>query len=88
MIFKSLGAVKKYRRGKVLDNIDLPDKEPGCLHCYFLRYSDGKGRFWCDATGEPLFRDQITKRIGELCPVEWEKKRNDILNSDINARRY
>lgn len=75
MIFKSLGSVKKYRRGKVLVNIDLPDQEPGCLHCYFLRYSDGKGRFWCDATGEPLFRDQITKRIGELCPVEWEEKK-------------
>lgn len=75
MIFKSLGSVKKYRRGTVLVNIDLPEQEPGCLHCYFLRYSDGKGRFWCDATGEPLFRDQITKRIGELCPVEWEEEK-------------
>ncbi len=72
MIFKSLGAVRKYRKGTVHINIDLPEQEPGFRHCYFLRHSDAKGRFWCDLTGEPLFKDQIAKNIGELCPVEWE----------------
>lgn len=61
-----------YLKGKVTIDIGLPEKELGCKHCPLCQKNYAMDSYYCIATGEILFKENMRNRIGALCPVEWE----------------
>lgn len=67
---ESLGGVTKYRKGRLNLEVGLPEKEPVCHWCRFMKWESGIGRGYCAITHEYLVAPE--GRIGGKCPIEWE----------------
>lgn len=67
-----LGSVTKYQKGRLDIEVGLPEKEPACRWCRFVKWESGIGRAYCAVTHEYL--PYADGKIGDNCPIKWEEE--------------